>query len=147
MKLYRKSHKSPSPELYSLTRSRYWDFEAAANKDMTKADIWRPDTGFGGDGRREPSNPTADVRCVTNGPFSYFRPYWTDSSNACFYSQHCLKRQWLLANETDGTFQRNLFAEAYDTPAMNVVRSKTTFRTFAPALEGDAVSTLVITRL
>lgn len=120
----------------------YWDWETAAAGNVTQAAIWSATNGFGGDGIRVDNPPQGTFpRCITTGPFTALRPVYWGENLFLDEQPHCIQRQWARPPGTaDVPVSRHLRAEKYDTTAMNIVRSKTTFETFAPALEGGPVS-------
>jgi tyrosinase len=65
----------------------YWDWAADA-ANPTKASVWDPVTGFGGDGAATPDKDNR--RCVTDGPFKNYRPVYYNFE----VFPHCLSREW-----------------------------------------------------
>jgi len=71
----------------SLRIKRYWDWSLDW-RDLAISSIWDSESGFGGDGDAEGQITVGDGRCVTDGPFSDFKPIYFNHS----YIPHCLSR-------------------------------------------------------
>lgn len=108
----------------------YWDW-AADWAAPSKAAVWDPVLGFGGNGSDSADgNGPAKLR-VVDGPFRNLRPtYWNGAVDP-----HWLSRDWLPGFPADG--QPEMIGNAYNPTIMNEVNSWTVYDKFWPALESS----------
>lgn len=127
-----------------LINQSYWDWETAANGNVTQAAIWSASNGFGGDGIRQPGGYIPEgtfPACITTGPFTALRPVYWGVNRYFTESPHCINRQWARPpGSTDVPVLRHLKGETYNTTAMNVVRAANNYDSFRVALENGPVS-------
>lgn len=105
----------------------YWDW-AADSAAPTKAAVWDPVTGFGGDGAA--TRDKDGRRCVTDGPFKNYRPVYYNFE----VFPHCLSREWYVDDPLSGVIDMR---NASYTPArVAEVTANTVFDSFRRDLEG-----------
>ncbi|KAK5659836.1 hypothetical protein OQA88_13299, partial [Cercophora sp. LCS_1] len=108
----------------------YWDWTVdwAA---PSKAAVWDPVLGFGGNGSAEDAANNADMMRVVDGPFRNLRPTYKDR----LVLPHYLSRDWLRGFPEAG--QPEMIGIAYGPAAMEEVNSWTEYEKFQPALESS----------
>ena len=102
---------------------RYWDWSLDW-EDITKASIWDPQLGFGGNGNY------TDVKsvhgyCVTDGPFERLQVYYVEN----IPYQHCLSRGFVNSNIEE--WGRKISPPSLD----ELMRSTDDYSTFNLAME------------
>jgi tyrosinase len=108
----------------------YWDWSAdwAA---PSKAAVWDPVLGFGGNGSDSADGNGPGKLRVADGPFRNLRPtYWNGAVDP-----HWLSRDWLPGFPADG--QPEMIGNAYGPAIMDEVNSWTVYERFWPALESS----------
>ncbi|KAK5654651.1 hypothetical protein OQA88_6972 [Cercophora sp. LCS_1] len=106
----------------------YWDWVADSD-DPSKAAVWDPVTGFGGNGQGT-GNHGNHASPVRDGPFKDYRPLYSGTS----VDQHLLCRAWSRrnsANEDD----RDLFGHRYTPQIVADVLANPSYDDFRSALE------------
>ena len=104
----------------------YWDWVADSSAP-SKAAVWDPVTGFGGNGVK--TNDNGPRLRVVDGPFKNFRPvYWNTG-----VEPHWLSRDWVPADPQNGVPE--MLGSNYSPAVMAEVNAQTTFDGFRNALE------------
>jgi len=106
----------------------YWDWAADSN-DPSKAAVWDPVTGFGGNGQGT-GNTGNHAPPVKDGPFKDYRPLYSGTA----VDQHWLCRAWSRGNPDND--DRDLFGHRY-TPQIvaDVLATNSSYDGFREALE------------
>ena len=105
----------------------YWDWVADSD-DPSKAAVWDPVTGFGGNGQGT-GNHGNHAPPVKDGPFKDYRPLYSGTG----VDQHSLCRAWSRGNPESG--DRDLFGHRYTPQIVADVLADSSYDGFRSALE------------
>ena len=100
----------------------------------SKAKVWDPNTGFGGNG----TNASGFLKqCVRDGPFKNLRPaYWNTD-----YNPHCLVRLWLPSPEAG---LQEMAGYNYGPDDIEWLNSETVYSSYNGAMESGPHSSVHI---
>ncbi|KAK4442953.1 hypothetical protein QBC34DRAFT_443795 [Podospora aff. communis PSN243] len=109
----------------------YWDWVADSD-DPSRASVWDPVTGFGGNGNGTEGNPNPGNHAapVRDGPFKDWRPLYAGTAE----EQHWLCRAWSRGNPE--TTDRDLFGHRYTREIVTGILANTSYDGFRKELEG-----------
>ncbi|KAK4448376.1 hypothetical protein QBC34DRAFT_352975 [Podospora aff. communis PSN243] len=113
----------------------YWDWVADSGAP-SKAAVFDPVTGFGGNGTIEPSNDDwVTTSCVKNGPFANLQlKYWNSDERP-----HCLQRWWEARYEGPDSPEpiAEMKGDYYSPAVMAQVNAENVFSEFSNRLENE----------
>ncbi|KAK3498101.1 uncharacterized protein B0T23DRAFT_394280 [Neurospora hispaniola] len=105
----------------------YWDWTLDAG-DPTKAPVWDPITGFGGNGDPAIDVMDSNMKCLVDGPLKGFQVAYTMKG----YEPHCLARDW----NSGIAFPGDMLADSYNKEAVDKVAAQDNYKDFRYHLEG-----------
>ena len=105
----------------------YWDW-VADSPAPTKAAVWDPVTGFGGNGAT--TRDKDGRRCVTDGPFKNYRPVYYNEE----VQPHCLSREWYQDDPLSNII--DMGNSSYTPEVVNGILGISVFDDFRRDLEG-----------
>ncbi|KAK7931176.1 hypothetical protein PG985_001888 [Apiospora marii] len=107
----------------------YWDW-TLDTADVTKAPVWDPETGFGGNGDPaiDPLKESSLKKCLVDGPLKGSQVAYTMHG----YAPHCLARNW----NSGIAFPGDMLADSYTKEVVAEVAAKDNYADFRYELEG-----------
>ncbi|KAK8070195.1 hypothetical protein PG994_006811 [Apiospora phragmitis] len=115
--------------LIRLQYCSYWDWTLDTD-DVTKAPVWDPETGFGGNGDPaiDPMKESSAKKCLVDGPLKGSQVAYTMSG----YQPHCLARNF----NSGIAFPGDMLADSYTKAFVDKVAALDNYADFRYSLEG-----------